>query len=62
LSDRSTPPGITERARVMMSMLTEAELAKAETTVPRPSAPASETPPPMGEGNVKPEAKGGKAE
>ena len=62
LSDRGTPPSIAERARVMMSMLTEAELAKGETTVPTPSAKASEPALPTGEGKVKPEAKGGKAE
>ena len=62
MSDRGTPPGIAERARVMMAMLTEAELAKAEATVPTPSAPASEATVPAGEVKVKPEAKGGKVE
>jgi hypothetical protein len=62
LSDRGTPPGIAERARVMMSMLTEAELGKAETTLPTPSGPASESALPTGEAKVKPAAKGGKAE
>jgi len=47
---------------VMMAMLTEAELAKAEATVPTPSAPASEATVPAGEVKVKPEAKGGKVE
>ena len=37
LSDRGTPPGIAERARVMLAMLTEAKLAKA-------APPAAETP------------------
>jgi len=61
LGDRGTPPGIAERARVMMSMLTEAELAKADTTAPAPPAPES---PALatGEGKAKSETKGGKAE
>jgi hypothetical protein len=40
LGDRSTPPGVGERARVMMAMLTEAELTA---TTP---APAATAPPP----------------
>jgi hypothetical protein len=44
LSDRGTPPGISERARIMLSMLTEAELAGApKQTAPAPkAAPASD--------------------
>jgi hypothetical protein len=57
LSDPGTPPGIAGRARVMMSMLTEAELAKAETTAPAPSAREPEAALPTGEGKVNPEAK-----
>ena len=38
LGDRGTPPSIAERARVMLAMLTEAELASA----PKPSAPTGE--------------------
>ena len=57
LGDPGTPPGIAGRARVMMSMLTEAELAKAETTAPAPSAREPETAIPAGEGKVKPKAK-----
>jgi hypothetical protein len=59
LSDRGTPPGIAERARVMMSMLTEAELTKAGATAPTPSAPPEAAP---ATGEPKPEAKGEKAE
>jgi hypothetical protein len=57
LSDPGTPPGIAGRARVMMSMLTEAELAKPETAAPAPSAREPEAALPTGEGKVKPEAK-----
>ena len=56
LSDPGTPPGIAGRARVMMSMLTEAELAKVE-TAPAPPARDPEAALPSGEGKVKPEAK-----
>jgi hypothetical protein len=44
LTDRGTPPGIAERARIMLAMLTEAELAGApKQTAPAPSAaPANE--------------------
>jgi hypothetical protein len=44
LSDRGTPPGISERARIMLAMLTEAELAGApKQTAPAPkAAPVSE--------------------
>ena len=38
VADRSTPPGIAERARIMMALLTEADQAKA--------APPTETPEP----------------
>jgi hypothetical protein len=41
LGDRGTPPSISERARVMLAMLTEAELASA----PKPSAPAQKAAP-----------------
>ena len=41
LSDRGTPPSIAERARVMLAMLTEAELASAA----KPSAPAQKAAP-----------------
>jgi hypothetical protein len=41
LSDRDTPPSIAERARIMMAMLTEAELST-------PAAPASTPPGPAG--------------
>ena len=43
LGDRDTPPGIGERARVMMAMLTEAELAKSPAPA-APSPPAEKTP------------------
>ena len=45
LSDRDTPPSISERARIMMAMLTEAELsapAPAAEPSTRPSAPDKE--------------------
>jgi hypothetical protein len=46
LSDRDTPPSISERARIMMAMLTEAELSApapaAEPPGTRPSAPDKE--------------------
>lgn len=39
LTDRGTPPGIAERARIMLAMLTETELAGApKQTAPAPSA------------------------
>jgi hypothetical protein len=38
LSDRDTPPSIAERARIMMAMLTEAELS---TPAPPGAAPKS---------------------
>jgi hypothetical protein len=40
LSDPRTPPSIAERARVMMAMLTEAELAKTAPPAAEQSAPA----------------------
>lgn len=40
MSDRSVPPSIGERARLMMTMLTEAELAKQ--AAPPPAAPPAE--------------------
>lgn len=43
LGDRNTPPSIAERARIMMAMLTEAELAKAAATpAPALAPPAAE--------------------
>jgi hypothetical protein len=41
LSDRGTPPSIAERARVVMAMLTEAEMAKAAPTPAEPAAAQS---------------------
>jgi hypothetical protein len=40
LGDRNTPPGVGERARVMMAMLTEAEL----TSTAPPAAPGAQAP------------------
>jgi hypothetical protein len=40
LGDRNTPPGVGERARVMMAMLTEAEL----TSTAPPSSPGAQAP------------------
>jgi hypothetical protein len=40
LGDRNTPPGVGERARVMMAMLTEAELS----STAQPSAPGAQAP------------------
>ena len=47
LGDRNTPPGIGERARVMLAMLTEAELTSAPPSAagapaPEPKAPAGD--------------------
>jgi hypothetical protein len=62
LSDRGTPPGIAERARVMMAMLTEAELAKASAPGTNPAAPAPEQKsPPPDEDKGKAKAAGKKA-
>jgi hypothetical protein len=44
LSDRETPPGIGERARMMLAMLTEAELAKDSPPAVVPSAAPAEKP------------------
>jgi len=44
LGDRNTPPGIGERARVMLAMLTEAELARGAPAVASPSSPQSKAP------------------
>jgi hypothetical protein len=44
LGDRNTPPGIGERARVMLAMLTEAELVRGAPAAASPSSPQSETP------------------
>jgi len=45
LGDRNTPPSIAERARIMMAMLTEAELAKAAAPGATPPAPAQKAEP-----------------
>ncbi len=42
LADRGTPPGIGERARMMLAMLTEAELAAGAATPTEPKAPSAE--------------------
>ncbi len=42
LSDRETPPSIGERARVMLAMITEAELAKARNAAPPPQGAGGE--------------------
>jgi len=49
LGERGTPPGIGERARMMLAMLTEAELAAGAAAPTEPTAPA-------GEGKVAPPA------
>jgi len=46
LGDRGTPPGIGERARMMLAMLTEAELAGGAAAPMEPKAPAGEAAPP----------------
>ena len=55
LSDRNTPPSIGGRARVMLAMLTEAELASA--TPAAAGVPAPEQKAPADEGKAKPKAK-----
>jgi hypothetical protein len=55
LSDRETPPGVGERARMMLAMLTEAELAK--TPVPAAGSPAPAAAPPAGDDKAKAPAK-----
>jgi len=45
LGDRNTPSSIAERARVMMAMLTEAELASAPAPSVSPPAPPQKSPP-----------------
>ena len=55
LSDRNTPPSIGGRARVMLAMLTEAELASA--TPAGAGVPAPEQKAPADEGKAKPKAK-----
>jgi hypothetical protein len=42
LSDRETPPSIGERARVMLAMITESELAKGQGTAPSPPGAAGD--------------------
>ena|SRR5436190_3121399 len=49
LTDRGTPPSIAERARVMLAMLTEAELA----SVPAPAADPTPKAAPAGEDKAK---------
>jgi hypothetical protein len=44
MGDRNVPPSIAERSRLMLAMLTEAELAKAAATAPAP-APAAKSEP-----------------
>jgi hypothetical protein len=44
LGDRGTPPSIAERARIMMAMLTEQELAKAAPATEGTSQPAAQAP------------------
>ena len=43
LSDRDTPPSIAERARIMMAMLTEAELSTPAVPASTPPGPAGKT-------------------
>jgi hypothetical protein len=52
LGDRGTPPSIAERARVMLVMLTEAELASVPAPAAIPSPPA-QTPAPAGDDKTK---------
>jgi hypothetical protein len=49
IGDRGTPPGVAERARVMMAVLTEAELAKAAPPAAVTPAPAPKAAPPADE-------------
>jgi hypothetical protein len=49
LGDRGTPPSIAERARIMLAMLTEAELAG----VPKPEATPAPKAAPVGEDKAK---------
>jgi hypothetical protein len=56
LSDRNTPPGIGGRARVMLAMLTEAELANAPPSGASPSTPEQKAP--AGEDKAKAKASG----
>jgi len=59
LSDRNTPPSIGGRARVMLAMLTEAELANAAPTAP--SAPAPEQKAPVSDDKAKEKTPGKKS-
>jgi len=43
LGDRGTPPGIGERARMMLAMLTEAELSAGAAAPPEPKAPTGDS-------------------
>jgi len=54
LGDRNTPPGIGERARAMLAMLTEAELARGAPAVASPSSPESKAP--VGDEEARPQA------
>jgi len=53
LGDRNTPPSIGERARIMLAMLTEAELASAPASAPAAPVPAPEPKAPAGDGKAK---------
>ncbi|MDX2203570.1 MAG: tetratricopeptide repeat protein [Hyphomicrobiaceae bacterium] len=55
MGDRSVPPSIAERSRLMLAMLTEAELAKA-TGAPKPATEAKESP--KADGPTKTDGKG----
>ncbi len=57
LSDRNTPPSIGGRARVMLAMLTEAELASAAPAAGSVSAPEQKAPAPADDGKAKAKAK-----
>ena len=53
LSDRETPPGIGERARVMLAMLTEAELVKAQGPATGAPGPSDKAAPAVKDGKTK---------
>jgi hypothetical protein len=57
LSDRNTPPSIGGRARVMLAMLTEAELASAAPAATSVPAPEQKAPAPVDDGKAKAKAK-----
>jgi hypothetical protein len=58
LSDRNTPPSIGGRARVMMAMLTEAELANAPPPAAATAAPEQKAPAPADGDKAKAKASG----